>query len=767
MKKLLFLVAFISGLGTSANAQKSISGKIVDTDNNPIELATIVLQTKDSLFINTTYSDSLGCFSFKETPESFRLLAQHLMYNPINEEFASLDVKIIVMKSKEFNLGEVVVQGERPLVRVIDGKMTYDMPQLLKNKMASNAYDAILELPGVYEQSDAIQLAGSNGVTVIINGKPTTMTGDQLTTLLKNMPKERIQSAEVMYSAPPQYHVRGAAINLILTSNLSETPQLQGQMNGEYNQNHYADYKGGVTLMYSTPKFSTDFMYQFGYINNRSGLDIDSHHTFNGTIHDIKQSNQGYGTAPIHNIRLGNDYSINKNNKLSLVYTGQINAWTRAVESSKGTFSDSKNKKEADTPIQMHNVALDYSSGFGLTMGVDYTFFKSHTTQDYQEMMIGKEDAFNTQSMQNINRLSFYGDQSHSLGKNWTLDYGTKFSYASDKSSQLYSSLTGNDLSNSDTESKLDEYTYELYAGFTKEFSDKLSMRAYLTGEYYKHNDNDYWSIYPQLDLTYVINPNHILQYSISSDKDYPNYWAMINSVSHLNGYSEIHGNPDLRPSRSYEMQFSYTLKNKYIFTLYGTYQDNSFAQLPYQSTERLALIYKFSNFDYNSRIGFNAIIPLRLESVLDSRLTLIGFYDKVKSSNFHDLSFKNDLFSFFAILNNTFNISSKPNIKAELSGMYTPRNIQGPATLYKMYKVDAGVKWISNDNKAEIRLKVNDIFNRWSEPRLMETKFANQNLSMRMMPDSRYVSLSFTYKFGGYKDKKHKEVDTSRFGGR
>ncbi|WP_101690359.1 outer membrane beta-barrel family protein [Dysgonomonas massiliensis] len=765
MKKLIFLVAFISGLVTSANAQKSISGKIIDTENNPIEFATIVLQTTDSLFINTTYSDSLGYFSFKETPENFRLLVQHLMYNPINEEFSSLDMKTIVMESKEFNLGEVVVQGERPLVRVIDGKMTYDMPQLLKNKMANNAYDAILELPGVYEQSDAIRLAGSNGMTVIINGKPTTLTNDQLTTLLKNMPKERIQSAEVMYSAPPQYHIRGAAINLVLTSNLSEAPQLQGQVNGEYNQYHYADYKGGVTLMYSTPKTSTDFMYQFGYINHHSILDIDSHHTLNGTTYKIEQYNRGYSIAPIHNIRLGNDYYFNEKNKLSLVYTGQIKAWTCAEELSKGTFSDSKNKKGADTPTQMHNVALDYSTGFGLTTGVNYTFFKSHTIQKYKEMMTGKEDAFNTQSKQNINRLSFYADQSHSLGKNWTLDYGTKFSYASDKSSQLYSSLIGNDLSNSDTESKLDEYTYELYAGFTKDFSDKLSMRVYLIGEYYKHNNNDYWSIYPQLDLTYVINPNHILQYSISSDKDYPSYWAMINSVSHLNGYSEIHGNPDLRPSRSYEMQFNYTLKSKYIFTLYATYQDNFFAQLPYQSTERLALIYKFSNFDYNSRIGLNAIIPLRLGSVLDSRLTLIGFYDNVKSSNFHDLSFKNDLFSFFVILNNTFNISSKPNIKAELSGMYTPKNIQGSATLYKMYKVDAGIKWISNNNKAEIRLKVNDIFNHWSEPRLMETKFANQNLSMRMIPDSRYVSLSFTYKFGGYKDKEHKEVDTSRFG--
>ena len=43
------------------------------------------------------------------------------------------------------------------------------MPHLLKDKMAVSAYEAILELPGVREQSGKIQLAGTNGVTVIIN----------------------------------------------------------------------------------------------------------------------------------------------------------------------------------------------------------------------------------------------------------------------------------------------------------------------------------------------------------------------------------------------------------------------------------------------------------------------------------------------------------------------------------------------------------------------------------------------------------------------
>jgi hypothetical protein len=35
----------------------------------------------------------------------------------------------------------------------------------------------------------------------------------------------------------------------------------------------------------------------------------------------------------------------------------------------------------------------------------------------------------------------------------------------------------------------------------------------------------------------------------------------------------------------------------------------------------------------------------------------------------------------------------------------------------------------------------------------------------MYIVPDSRFVNLTFTWKFGGYTEKERKKVDTSRFG--
>lgn len=759
-----FIISAILSLCINNVYAQKITGVITDRDNNPIEFATIVLQTTDSVFLNSAYTDSVGRFSIKTDTLPVIITIQHLMYETYQKKCNTKAIGSIQMNEKSQMLSEVSIIGEYPLVRVIDGKMTYNMSQLLTDKMATSIYDAILKLPGIHIQKGTFQLIGANNVTILINGKKTNMDENQLNNLLKNMPKERIREAEVMYSAPPQYHVRGAVINLVLDNAIYDTQQLQGQINTLYNQGYYKNFQGGVTILYNTPKTLTDFLYSFGYNQVRTGQEIISQHIFNDQVSDINQSDRGYSVKPIHTIRLGNDWLINDKDKITLAYTAEIQPWMRSFNSSNGTYSDSENKKNTDKPVQMHNIALNYTSGFGFSTGIDFTSYKNHTTQHYRERMEGKEDFFDARSKQDIRRLSFYADQSHSLGKGWTLNYGTKFSFASDKSSQIYHSSVSHNWSDYDSDSQLNEYTYDLYAGFSKRFANNLSLNASLTGEYYKHKKIDYRSLFPMMEITYTANPVSVFQLSVSSDKVYPSYWEMQNTTSYLNGYTEIQGNTDLRPAKNYSFQLNYIWKSKYIFTLFANYTDDFFCQIPYQSSDRLMLIYKTLNFNYSAKLGFNMMIPFRISRIFESRFILNGYYDKMKSDHYYDLSFTKNNLAIYTNLDNTFTISSKPNIKAELSGSYISRNIQGPMTINAMYRIDTGIKWTFNRNKAELSLKVNDIFNSWA-PKELNFQYQTQNLRMKEVVDSRRISLSFTYRFGDFKPKAHKEVDQSRFG--
>ena len=81
-------------------------------------------------------------------------------------------------------------------------------------------------------------MLGGQEVTVVINGKVTTLSAEQLDALLKSIPVSRIEKAEVMYSAPARYQVRGPMINLILAPGTGQASSLQGELYTAFNQHH-------------------------------------------------------------------------------------------------------------------------------------------------------------------------------------------------------------------------------------------------------------------------------------------------------------------------------------------------------------------------------------------------------------------------------------------------------------------------------------------------------------------------------------------------
>lgn len=100
---------------------------------------------------------------------------------------------ILVNDSITLNLPEVFVKAERPLVKVADGKLQYDIPNLMKSKPVDNAFDILGELPGVGKSGDNISLLGTSETTIIINGRKSSMTPEQLADMLKATPSSKVK----------------------------------------------------------------------------------------------------------------------------------------------------------------------------------------------------------------------------------------------------------------------------------------------------------------------------------------------------------------------------------------------------------------------------------------------------------------------------------------------------------------------------------------------------------------------------------------------
>lgn len=738
-----------------------VNGQVVNQEKQPIEAATVVMQTPDSTFIDAVITDSLGHFSFRDERTPFRLIFQHILYQSQSHDYTTGEVGVIVMREQDYALDEVVVTGERPLVKVENGALTYDVNAMAKQSAVSNAYESITRLPGVMEQEGSLSLMGAGAVTVILNGKPSSMTNEQLMSLLKNTPVSNVEKAEIMYSAPAKYRVRGAVINIELKKQKSEEAFVRGEIGGDLTQGRYTRGKGNLNLSLVGQKVTTDLLYSADYTKTRTDNDFLSHHTLGDKLYDIEQYNKGTRQKLTHHVRAAVNYQITEKDNLNIAYTTALSPNTKRSEISTGNLSDSYNHKKGNE--QMHNLNLDYTARWGMNVGLDYTYYSYPDLQDFSNTSETGTQIFSVNSDQRIHRWNVYAGQSHALPNGWNLNYGINFTFANEQSSQNYRPQDGKDMSALNSNTDLNERTYNFYGGFEKAFNDRLSLSLSIAGEYYKLADYTTWAAYPSMQLSYILSSSHIFQLALSSDKSYPDYWEMQDVTSYLNGYARLIGNPFLRPSTDYTADLTYILRSKYLFNIYYTHVKNKFAQLAYQSPDELTMIYQTINYNYGQNFGATAVIPFLVGKIWNIRLTLDGSYQKDVCNRFHDIRFDNSVWRGIVMMNNTLKISSKPDISLELNGLYVTPSIQGLYDLSAIWKVDAGLKWTFANQNAELRLTGNDLFNSSTPNAKVNDK--GQCFEMIQHADNRYVSLSFTYKFGGFKPKEHKEVDTSRFG--
>ncbi|WP_285819438.1 outer membrane beta-barrel family protein [Bacteroides acidifaciens] len=656
-------------------------------------------------------------------------------------------------------LPEVMITGERPIVKAEQGKLVYDLPRLLGNLPVDNAYDAVKNLPGVMDLGEGLMLGGQE-VTVVINGKVITLSTGQLNALLKSIPVSRIEKAEVMYSAPARYQVRGAMINLVLASGTGHEPSLQGELYTAFNQNHFESLAERGSLLYSGRKFSADLLYSYSYDRDRRETDKEALHTLaDGSTHQMDMYENTISRNNSHQIRLGMDYAFTDQHLLSLVYT---TAFTDSKHNATVTGAqNSLTNSHADN--QLHNTKLDYQTPFGLKAGVEFTYYRSPGSQLLYSTLGNETMNFLSRDNQRINQWRFYAGQEHTLGKDWGLNYGMAYTTALDHSFQrYYEPGTETLLPDNNMQSRRREQTLNFYAGLSKSFGQKFSADISLAAEQYHTDIWNEWSFYPVANLTYTPAAGHMLQLSLSSDKEYPEYWSVQNATSYMGAYSEIQGNPLLKPAANYETTLSYILKGKYVFSAYCSYTKNNEMQTLYQSPDRLVEIYKFLNFDFSEQAGIMMVVPFKIKNWLDSRLTAVGLRYHQKDSDFWDISFDRKLYTFVLTMNNTFTLSTKPDLKLTLTGFYQNKMIQGTFDLPRSGNLNTALRYTFAKGKAQLTLKCDDIFN--TSTISTRIRFGNQNVKNHYMRTTREFGISFNYKFGGYKEKKREEIDTSRF---
>ena len=735
---------------------RRLTGTIIDEQGQPVAYANIaILNPTDSTLLSGGVSNESGYFAIPYEQTKVLARISYVGYKTIYKICSQPEVGTIRLQPETIRLNGVQVTGERIVSGTENGHLVYNMPMLLQLYPADNAYDALVSIPGVSEMGGTVMFSGQ-AVTLIINGKPTTLNADKVVERLRQMPAAMLAKAEVMPSAPAKYHVRGMAINIV-TKDFAGTNQLSGQLMGGWRQHKYGTGYAGGSVVYNHGKLGIDASYKFTNGTDYGQVEHEANHPLNGqrVPYNDKTRNRSDGTD--HDYRLGLDYTISDNHRLSLAYTGQWNS-TRSTNTTTGTAQSTQNSRQH---TYLHNVDASYSAPFGLQIGVSYTNYQEPRTQRLEGKLNDISRNLDVDSRQKVSKWLFTADQTHALPKGWELNYGGKAQFTNNNSYQTTLDASGMPLSDATSHVDYNERILNAYVGMSKQIGQSLSLETSVTAEQYHATQWNEWRIYPQFNAMWNINEKNMLNLSFSSEAVYPSYWSTMSSIYYASAYSEIWGNPDLKPMSKYDINLIWQLNRKYTFTAFAMLEPDYFVQLAYQPTDRMAVIMKETNFDYSNYFGLQASAQFRLGSWLNGNVNATALYRHDKTQFFDlpiDRTCLAGIFSGMAVVK----VSQRHNIQFILNPFFQTKAIQGVYDIDPFLQLNATLRYTTKNGKWSLVAKGENILNAHMST---SSTIAHQDYAMRVwMPYTNY-SLTAVYRIGNFKEKQKKQVDTSRMG--
>ncbi|MGV3658162.1 MAG: carboxypeptidase regulatory-like domain-containing protein, partial [Chitinophagaceae bacterium] len=334
---LLFIfLAFVQG--TLAQGGGTVTGKISSTDKEAaLDAATVILMKAGSPeFKKQTLAKKDGSFQFENLEAGrYRVGATLVGFaRTISEPFEitgkgpSVQLPPLVLQRDAKAMEGVTVKSTRPMVEQKVDRTVVNVEAAITNAGA-NALEVLEKAPGVTVDKDGnISLKGKEGVLVLVDGRPTQLSGADLANLLRNMNAGQMDQLEIMTNPPARFDAAGNAGIINIKTKKTKTAGYSGAVNLNYMQGFYPKASESFNMTYRRGKVALMTNLSHNYRKGYNNLAIQRYLRDEGTLaleNYFDQESHRVIRGNGYNARVGLDYFASKKTTLGIMLNGFYN----------------------------------------------------------------------------------------------------------------------------------------------------------------------------------------------------------------------------------------------------------------------------------------------------------------------------------------------------------------------------------------------------------------------------------------------------------
>ena len=576
----------------------SVKGIVVDqATGNPLEFATISLISKrDSSLVGGGLTEIDGTFEVKAKIGPLRAEIEYISYEKLIIENVPFDRDAIRAGNRVIDMGQITMSSSAELLEEVEitaeksetqfslDKRVFNVGKDLANQ-GGTAEDILDNVPSVtVDIEGAVSLRGSDGVRILIDGRPSGLAGGDNVNGLRSIPANMIDKVEVITNPSARYEAEGMAgiLNIVLKK------QKGGGFNGSFDLNggYPASAGIGANINYRKDKVNWFANYGLRYRESPGSGYYNQSQEIGNELFIQQQVSERNRTGLSNSIRFGIDYfpreketitgsflyrSSDEDNLASLTYNDFINTTDNLVTTTLRTDDEQEDESNLEYSI---NYNKEYSSrNHTLNATLQYRDKQEGEISDFlEDRTFGSDIPDVVQKSENQEgemNILFQLDFTRPLeGEDHQYELGVRTNLRDINNDYAVTQLEDGEFVNLvglSNNFEYDEDVYALYGIYGKKFGP-IGMQAGLRAEN-SHvvtrliqtdelNDRNYFGLFPSMHVNLEINESNAIQVSYSRRIRRPRFRDLNPFFTFSDSRNTFSGNPNLDPeyTDSYEI---------------------------------------------------------------------------------------------------------------------------------------------------------------------------------------------------------------------